>query len=106
MIKKQMASIAHKSVMAELTAVPKDLERFIAQASATTKKGKPGTIRRDSMVTRLADDQGMKAKVGLYTEMRGMRQQEIARSLDTLQQTATDGAHAARHGRGCGERGR
>jgi len=88
MIKKQMASIAHKSVMAELTAVPKDLERFIAQASATTKKGKPGTIRRESMVTRLADYQGMKAKVGLYAEMLGMRQQEIARSLDTLQQTA------------------
>jgi len=87
-IKRQMASIAHTSVMAELTALQKDLERFIAQASATTKKGKPGTIRRESMVTRLADDQGMKAKVGLYAEMRGMRQQEITRSLDTFQQTA------------------
>ncbi len=71
-----------------LTALQKDLERFIAQASATTKKGKPGTIRRESMVARLADYQGMKAKVGLYAEMLGMRQQEIARSLDTLQQTA------------------
>ena len=40
------------------------------------------------MVARLADDQGMTAKVGLDAEMRGMRQQEIARSLDTLQQTA------------------
>lgn len=40
------------------------------------------------MVARLADYQGMKAKVGLYAEMLGMRQQEIARSLDTLQQTA------------------
>jgi len=30
----------------------------------------------------------MKAKVGLYAEMLGMRQQEIARSLNTLQQTA------------------
>jgi len=71
-----------------LTALQKDLERFIAQASATTKKGKPGTIRRESMVARLADYQGMKATVGLYAEMLGMRQQEIARSLDTLQQTA------------------
>ena len=87
-IKRQMASIAHKSVMAELTALRKGVERFIAQASATIKKGKPGTIRRESMVTRLADDQGMKAKVGLYAEMRGMRQQEITRSLDTFQQTA------------------
>jgi len=34
-------------------------------------------------VARLADDQGMKATVGLYAEM-----QEITRSLDTLQQTA------------------
>jgi len=66
----------------------KDLERFIAQARATTKKGKPGTIRRESMVARLADDQGMTATVGLDAEMRGMRQQEIVRSLDTLQQTA------------------
>ncbi len=40
------------------------------------------------MAARLADDQGMKAKVGLYAEMLGMRQQEIARSLDALQQTA------------------
>ncbi len=87
-IKRQMASIAHKSFMAEVTALQKDLERFIAQAGATTKKGKPGTIRRESMVARLADYQGMKAKVGLYAEMLGMRQQEIARSLDTLQQTA------------------
>ncbi len=71
-----------------LTVLQKDLARFIAQASATTKKGKPGTIRRESMVARLADDQGMKATVGLYAEMLGMRQQEIARSLDTLQQTA------------------
>jgi len=46
-IKKQMASIAPKSFLAELTALQKDLERFIAQASAATKKGKPGTIRRD-----------------------------------------------------------
>jgi len=38
------------------------------------------------MVARLADDQGMKAKVGVYAEMLGMRQQEIARSLATLQQ--------------------
>jgi len=68
-IKRQMAGIAHKSVMAELTALRKDVERFIAQASATIKKGKPGTIRRESMVARLADDQGMKAKVGLYAEM-------------------------------------
>ncbi len=90
-IKRQMASIAHKSVMAELTALRKDLERVIAQASATTKKGKPGTIRRASMVARLADDQGMKAKVGLYAEMLGMRQQEIARSLDTAASDEDDG---------------
>ncbi len=83
-----MVSIAHASVMAELTALQKDLERVTAQASATTRKGKPATIRRESMVARLADYQGMKAKVGLYAEMLGMRQQEIARSLDTLQQTA------------------
>jgi len=71
-----------------LTALQKDLARVIAQVSATTKKGKPGTIRCESMVARLADDQGMKATVGLYAEMRGMRQQEIVRSLHTLQQTA------------------
>jgi hypothetical protein len=71
-----------------LTALQKDLERVIAQASATTTTGKLGTIRRESMVARLADDQSMKATVGLYAEMLGMRQQEIARSLDTLQQTA------------------
>jgi len=87
-IKRQMASIAHTSVLAELTALQKDLERVTAQASATTRKGKPATIRRESMVARLADYQGMKAKVSLYAEMLGMRQQEIARSLDTLQQTA------------------
>ncbi len=41
------------------------------------------------MVAGPADDQGMKAKVPLYAEMLGVRQHEIRRSLDTLQQTAT-----------------
>jgi hypothetical protein len=87
-IKKQMARIAHKSFMAELTALQKDLERFIEQASTTTTKGKPGRIKRESMLARLADYQAMKAKVGLYSEMLGMRQQEILRGLDQLQTTA------------------
>jgi len=44
--------------------------------------------KRKSIKARLADYQGMKVMVGLYAEMLDMRQQEIARSFDTLQQMA------------------
>lgn len=86
--KAQMSAIAHRSFMAELTTLQKDLERFIEQAQSKTRKGKPGRIKQESMLARLADYQGMKAKVQMYSEVLGMRQQEIIGHLDQLQATA------------------
>src|SRR6202051_2201310 len=83
-----MSAIAHRSFMAELTTLQKDLERFIEQAQSKTRKGKPGRIKQESMLARLADYQGMKAKVQMYSEVLGMRQQEIIGHLDQLQATA------------------
>jgi hypothetical protein len=74
--------------MAELIALHKDLDRFVQQAKTTTPKGKQGHIRRASMQDRLAQYQTMRAKVTLYSQLLGMRQQEILRGLDELQATA------------------
>jgi hypothetical protein len=87
-IKRQMAAIAHRSFMSELVALQKDLERFVQQAQAVTRSGKQGRIKSQSMVSRLADYQAMKARVALYGEMMEMRQQEILRGLEQLQTTA------------------
>jgi hypothetical protein len=86
--KKQMSTIVHTSFMAELTALHKDLDRFVQQAKTSTKKGKPGRVQRTSMEDRLAQYQTMCAKVTLYSELLGMRQQEILRGLEELQATA------------------
>lgn len=86
--KREMSQLSHKSFMAEIDALKKDLQRFVEQATSKTKKGKPGRIRQDSIVARLADYQAVKAKVALYNEVLGMRQEEILAGLETLQKTA------------------
>lgn len=51
----------------------------------TTKKGK---VKAESMIACLADYQAMKAKIQLYQETLGLRQEELLASLDRLSATA------------------
>jgi hypothetical protein len=78
--------------MAELHNLQKDLQRFIDQAQkvTTTKKGKVkhGKVKAESMIARLADYQAMKAKIQLYHDTLGLRQEELLASLDQLSATA------------------
>jgi hypothetical protein len=82
-----MSTIVHSSFMAELTALHKDLDRFVQQAKTTTKMGKQGRVKPESMEDRLKQYQTMRAKVTLYSEHLGMRRQEILRGLEELQAT-------------------
>src|SRR5579883_836923 len=67
--KKEMSQLSHRSFLAEVEALQKDLQRFVEQAQSKTKKGKPGRVKQQSIVARLADYQAVKAKVQLYNEV-------------------------------------
>lgn len=90
--KQQMSQLAHRSFMADLLTLQKDLQRFIDQAQkvTTSKKGKVkhGKVKTESMIARLADYQAMKAKIQLYHDTLGLRQEELLASLDHLSTTA------------------
>ncbi len=90
--KQQMSQLAHRSFMGDLLTLQKDLQRFIDQAQkvTTSKKGKVkhGKVKTESMIARLADYQAMKAKIQLYHDTLGLRQEELLASLDQLSTTA------------------
>jgi hypothetical protein len=90
--KQQMSQLAHRSFMGDLLTLQKDLQRFIDQAQkvTTSKKGKikHGKVKTESMIARLADYQAMKAKIQLYHDTLGLRQEELLASLDQLSTTA------------------
>ena len=90
--KQQMSQLAHRSFMGDLITLQKDLQRFIDQAQkvTTSKKGKVkhGKVKTESMIARLADYQAMKAKIQLYHDTLGLRQEELLASLDQLSTTA------------------
>ena len=97
--KQQMSQLAHRSFMGDLLTLQKDLQRFIDQAQkvTTSKKGKVkhGKVKTESMIARLADYQAMKAKIQLYHDTLGLRQEELLASLDQLSVTARSLMEAA-----------
>jgi len=76
--KSQLATSAHSAFMQELVTLSKDMERFILQAQH-------GRIKRENMAKRLVEYQEMKAKVELYKQVLGMRQDEILKGLAELE---------------------
>jgi hypothetical protein len=90
--RRQMAEIAHKSFVGELTAMKKDLERFVAQLQkkSTTKKGrvKYGKVKEETVLARLADYKNVKTKIELYQATLDMRQEELLAELEALAKTA------------------
>ncbi len=86
--KAQMAQMAHRSFMAEVAALQKNLHTFIERSEEAQEKGKQTRISTESMLVRLEEYKAMKAKAHLYTQVLDMRQQEILTNLDSLQETA------------------
>jgi hypothetical protein len=86
--KSQMAQIAHRSFMDEVTALQKHLHTFIERAEEAQEKGKQARISTESMLLRLEEYKAMKAKAQLYNQVLDMRQQEILTNLEGLQETA------------------
>lgn len=97
--KQQMSQLAHKSFLAELTNLQKDLQRFVdlSQKTTVTKKGKikHGKVKPETMIARLADYRAMKNKIELYHETLGLRQEELLTSLESLSTTARNLMEAA-----------
>ncbi len=90
--KQQMGQITHRSFLAELVALQKDLEQFTVrlEKAATTekKRGNQGRVSQMSILTRLEQYQGLKAKVKLYSETLDLKKEEILMHLEQLQATA------------------
>jgi hypothetical protein len=90
--RRQMSDLAHKSFVAELTALKKDLARFEAQLQKKTilKSGKIhyGKIKPETIIARMQAYKDMKTKIELYQATLDMRQDELLAELDTLTQTA------------------
>lgn len=89
-MRKQMSQLSHKSMMAEIEAMSKDLDRFIEKAKSITEKGNPGRVKKQSIVSRLTEYKGMKQKIELYSEMLGLRKEELMESLGTLKEKAME----------------
>jgi len=88
-----MAALAHKSFVAELVTLKKDLARFEEQIKKTSKVFKNGNVhhgkvKEETIVARLTQYKNMKTKIALYQEALGMRQDELLAELDSLTQTA------------------
>jgi hypothetical protein len=83
-----MARVVHQALLGEVAALQKDLERFIEQAQSTTEKGRPAKVRPATIVNRLAEYRAMRAKIELYGEILGARQQQALQALGQLQHTA------------------
>jgi hypothetical protein len=83
-----MARVVHQALLGEVGTMQKELERLIEQAHTRTDKGRPGKVRQSTVLHRLADYRAMRAKVELYGEILGARQQEALQVLGQLQQTA------------------
>lgn len=83
-----MARVVHQALLGEVGTMQKELERLIEQAQARTDKGQPGKVRQSTVLHRLADYRAMRAKVELYGEILGARQQEALQVLGQLQHTA------------------
>lgn len=90
--RRQMAEIAHKSFVGELTTLKKDLDRFVAQLQkkTTTKKGKVkyGKVKEETVLARLNDYKNVKTKIELYRATLDMRQDELLTELEALAKTA------------------
>lgn len=87
--KKQLSNLAYNSLIADIEALEKNLSRFSEQKESTTpKRGKPATVRKETVLERLRQYKAMKAKVMLYNEKMGIRQDELISRLATLEKAA------------------
>jgi hypothetical protein len=86
--RKQLANLAYQSLMAELLALDKKLQSFVKTAERTTGKGKPGKVRKDSVLSQLSEYKDMKTKILLYKEKLGVQQEELFEKLSGLKETA------------------
>jgi hypothetical protein len=84
----QLAHLAHSAFEADVVALRKDLERFIIQAQSTTRRGRPGTIKPESMASRLEQYAALRAQVAFFRDTLGMRDEEILRRVAGLEAAA------------------
>jgi hypothetical protein len=98
--RRQLGTIAYKSLMADIVVLQKDLERFVEEAK-TPKRGKDGQPkvakdgqikygkpRASTIAARLVTYRQMRDRITLYTEKLGMQQENLLAALNGLQQTA------------------
>ena len=87
-VRSHMTRVLHHSLLGEVTAMQKNLDRLVQQAHAATEQGRPGTIRPSTVANRLAEYRAMRTKIELYGEILGARQEQAIRALGELQLAA------------------
>jgi hypothetical protein len=83
-----MARVVHQALLGEVGVLQNDLERLVEQAQSRKDKGRPPTVRKATILHRLAEYRAMRDKLELYGEILGARQQEALHVLGQLQFTA------------------
>ena len=78
--KAQVAGVSHAALLAEVEALSKDLDRFIEQDAK-----KPGTVKIQSMQSRMSEYSLMKGKLEFYAETLGMHQDQVRGKLAELE---------------------
>jgi hypothetical protein len=87
-VRTHMARVIHHSLLGEVTAMQKNLDRLVQQSHAATEQGRRGAIRPSTVANRLSEYRSMRAKVELYGEILGARQEQAIRALGELQLAA------------------
>src|SRR6266568_1240586 len=70
-VRAHMARVIHHSLLGEVTAMQKSLDRLVEQSHAATQQGRRGTIRTSTVANRLSEYRAMRAKIELYGEILG-----------------------------------
>jgi CTP:molybdopterin cytidylyltransferase MocA len=87
-VRAHMARVIHHSLLGEVTAMQKNLDRLVHQSLASTEQGRPGAIRPNTVANRLSEYRAMRAKIELYGEILGERQHQALKALGELQMAA------------------
>jgi hypothetical protein len=78
--RQQLTRAAHASMIDDIEAARKDLERFLSQES--------GTVKPETIAARLEGFKALRARANLYAGLLGMWVDDIAHGLDTLTNAA------------------
>lgn len=88
--RRRFGNLAYQSLLGDLSGLDAKLNRFVETASNGngTGRGRPGLIKKESVLAQLGEYKDMKTKILLYKEKLGIQQEELLAKLSGLEETA------------------